>query len=176
MLLWRLIKQQYDLIIRVAATKQAVLGLYIFALLESIIIPIPADPLLIATVLARPKRWRQLALGCTLASVIGGVGGWALGTFFSPYLGEWLTMLPERLAAPAAFSCEQTPALTNASVEAFPGGIRSADSYGGGIILWVRLTGLLPLECTNLVVIIRLSCTVLLTHAGLGRQYLSVRC
>ena len=104
MLLWRLIKQQYDLIIRVAATKQAVLGLYIFALLESIIIPIPADPLLVATVLARPKRWRQLALGCTLASVIGGVGGWALGTFFSPHLGEWLTMLPETLAAPAAFS------------------------------------------------------------------------
>ena len=52
MLLWRLIKQQYDFIIRVAATKPAVGGLYIFAALESIIIPIPADPLLVATVLA----------------------------------------------------------------------------------------------------------------------------
>ena len=104
MLLWRLIKQQYDFIIRVAATKLAVLGLYIFAALESIIIPIPTDPLLVATVLARPKRWRQLALGCTMASVIGGVVGWALGTFFRPYLDEWLAMLPERLAAPAAFA------------------------------------------------------------------------
>jgi membrane protein YqaA with SNARE-associated domain len=104
MLLWRLIKQQYDFIIRIAATKLAVLGLYIFAALESIIIPIPADPLLVATVLARPKRWRQLALGCTVASVIGGVGGWALGTFFSPYLYEWLAMLHERLHAPAAFA------------------------------------------------------------------------
>ena len=103
MLLWRLIKQQYDLIIRVAATKLAVLGLYTFALLESIIIPIPADPLLVATVLAQPKRWRRLALGCTMASVIGGVVGWTLGTFFSPYLHDWLAMLPERLAAPAAF-------------------------------------------------------------------------
>ena len=104
MLLWRLIKQQYDFIIRVAATKLAVMGLYVFAALESIIIPIPADPLLIATVLARPNRWRQLAFGCTMASVIGGVIGWALGTFFRPYLVEWLAMLPERLAAPTAFA------------------------------------------------------------------------
>ena len=71
MLLWRLIKQQYDFIIRVAGTKVAVRALYIFAALESIIIPIPADPLLVATVLARPKRWRQLALGCTV-----GIGYW----------------------------------------------------------------------------------------------------
>ena len=108
MLLWRLIKRQYDFIIRIAATKLAVWGLYIFAALESVIIPIPADPLLIATVLARPKRWRQLALGCTMASVIGGVGGWALGTFFSPYVYEWLAMLPEGLSAPAAFAAVET--------------------------------------------------------------------
>ena len=103
MLLWRLIKRQYDFIIRIAATKLAVWGLYIFAALESVIIPIPADPLLIATVLAQPKRWLQLALGCAMASVIGGVGGWTLGTFFSPYLYEWLAMLPEMIAGLAAF-------------------------------------------------------------------------
>ena len=104
MLLWRLIKRQYDFIIRAAATKLAVRVLYIFAALESIIIPIPADPLLVATVLARPSRWRQLALGCTIASVIGGVGGWTLGTFFSPYLQEWLAQFPTGLAAPSAFA------------------------------------------------------------------------
>jgi len=103
MLLWRLIKRQYEFIIRIAATKLAVWGLYIFAALESVIIPIPADPLLIATVLAQPKRWLQLALGCAMASVIGGVGGWTLGTFFSPYLYEWLAMLPEMIAGLAAF-------------------------------------------------------------------------
>ena len=104
MLLWRLIKQQYDFIIRFAATKLAVRGLYLFAALESIIIPIPADPLLVATVLAKPKRWRQLALGCTIASVIGGVAGWAMGAFLNSYLYDWLAMLPERVAAPAAFA------------------------------------------------------------------------
>ena len=104
MLLWRLIKQQYDFIIRAAATKLAVRALYIFAALESIVIPIPADPLLVATVLARPSRWRQLAVGCTVASVVGGIGGWALGAFFSSYLHEWLALLPPRLAAPSAFA------------------------------------------------------------------------
>jgi membrane protein YqaA with SNARE-associated domain len=104
MLLWRLIKQQYDFIIRAAATKLAVRALYIFTALESIIIPIPADPLLIATVLARPNRWRQLAFGCTMASVIGGVVGWVLGKFFSFYLYDWLSAMPAGLAVPSAFS------------------------------------------------------------------------
>jgi membrane protein YqaA with SNARE-associated domain len=104
MLLWRLIKQQYDFIIRAAATKLAVRALYIFTALESIIIPIPADPLLIATVLARPNRWRQLAFGCTMASVIGGVVGWVLGKFFSFYLYDWLSAMPAGLALPSAFS------------------------------------------------------------------------
>ena len=108
MLLWRFLKKQYDFIIRAAATKLAVKMLYAFAALESIIIPIPADPLLVATVLARPNRWRQLAFGCTMASVIGGVGGWALGAFFSPYLNDWLAVLPERLAAPSAFAAVET--------------------------------------------------------------------
>ena len=35
-----------------------------------------------------------------MASVVGGVCGWALGTFFSPYLYDWLAMLPERVTAP----------------------------------------------------------------------------
>ena len=104
MLLWHFIKQQYDFIIRAAATKTAVLTLYIFVLLEAIIIPIPADPLLAATVLAQPKRWRQLALGCTIASVIGGICGWALGSFFSPFVNEWITVLPENLFGQSTFT------------------------------------------------------------------------
>ena len=60
--------------------------------------------LLIATVLARPNRWRQLAFGCTMASVIGGVVGWVLGKFFSFYLYDWLSAMPAGLAVPSAFS------------------------------------------------------------------------
>ena len=101
-------KKQYDFVIRAAATTLAVRALYIFATLESVIIPVPVDPLLVATVLAQPTRWRQLVFGCTLASVIGGTGGWALGKFFSPYLYEWLAVLPESLAASSAFVAVET--------------------------------------------------------------------
>jgi membrane protein YqaA with SNARE-associated domain len=82
--------------------------MYVFAVLESIIIPVPVDPLLVATVLARPARWRQLAIGCTIASVIGGVGGWAIGRFFSLHIHDWLAVLPAKLAAPAAFAAVET--------------------------------------------------------------------
>ena len=72
MLLWRLIKQQYDFIIRFAATKLAVEDSISLPRSNRLSFPFP-NPLLVATVLARPKRWRQLALGCTMASVIGDV-------------------------------------------------------------------------------------------------------
>jgi len=106
--LWRLLKQQYDFIIRAAATTLAVRAMYLFAALESIIIPVPVDPLLVATVLARPARWRQLTIGCTAASVIGGVGGWAIGAYFSAHIHDWLALLPAKLAAPAAFMAVET--------------------------------------------------------------------
>lgn len=82
--------------------------MYVFAVLESIIIPVPVDPLLVATVLARPARWWRLAIGCTIASVIGGVGGWAIGRFFSLHIHDWLAVLPAKLAAPAAFAAVET--------------------------------------------------------------------
>ena len=49
---WQFLKQQYEFLIRAAATKLAVQAMYVFAVLESIIIPFPVDPLLVATVLA----------------------------------------------------------------------------------------------------------------------------
>ena len=85
---WRFLKQQYDFLVRAAATKSAVWAMYVFAVLASIIIPVPVDPLLVATVLARPARWLQLAIGCTIASVIGGLGGWAIGRFFSLHIHD----------------------------------------------------------------------------------------
>ena len=106
--IWRFLKKQYDLLIRVAATKLAVRSMYLFAVLESIIIPFPVDPLLVATVLARPARWRQFAIGCASASVIGGVGGWAIGRFFSLHIHDGLAVLPAKLATPATYAAVET--------------------------------------------------------------------
>ena len=77
--LWRYCRDQYDRVMRIAGTMLAERLMWLFAVLESIIIPIPVDPLLVATVLARPAAWIRLTAGCTIASVIGGGLGWALG-------------------------------------------------------------------------------------------------
>lgn len=98
------IKATYDRGIKTAGTAFATRFMLAFAVLESIIIPIPVDPLLVAVVLAKPMKWLRMALACTLASVIGGAGGWAIGAIMGLGIHDILSMLPEKLAAPTAFA------------------------------------------------------------------------
>ena len=105
--LWHYTKTQYDRVLKIAQTALAVRLMLLFATFESIIIPFPVDPLLVATVLARPARWVRLALYCTLASVVGGAIGWGLGAFLEIGVEQILAMLPHALAAPAAFDAVQ---------------------------------------------------------------------
>jgi len=105
--LWRFTKAQYDRILKIAGTALAVRLMLLFALLESIIIPIPVDPLLVATVLARPAKWVRLALYCTLASTIGGGIGWIIGAALGVGVDQILALLPHSLATPSAFAAVQ---------------------------------------------------------------------
>ncbi|MDB3891935.1 hypothetical protein N9368_02345 [Alphaproteobacteria bacterium] len=105
--LWRFTKAQYDRILKIAGTALAVRLMLLFALLESIIIPIPVDPLLVATVLARPAKWVRLALYCTLASTIGGGIGWIIGAALGVGVDQILALLPHSLVAPSAFAAVQ---------------------------------------------------------------------
>ena len=105
--LWRLCREQYDRILRIAGTALAERLMMLFAVLESVIIPIPVDQLLVATVLARPVRWVRLTAGCTIASVIGGGIGWALGGVLGVGIEEILAMLPAAIAAPEKFTAVQ---------------------------------------------------------------------
>lgn len=57
---------------------------------ESSFFPIPPDPLLIAMVVARPKKWLRLALITTFASVIGGAFGYLIGYAFQETVGIWI--------------------------------------------------------------------------------------
>lgn len=50
--------------------------------IESSVFPIPPDIILIPMVMANPKRWWMIALVCTIASVLGGLLGYAIGMFF----------------------------------------------------------------------------------------------
>ena len=67
-----------------------VLALLTFA--ESVFFPIPPDVLLAPMVLAKPHRAWPLATLTTIASVIGGVVGYALGYFmFEPWIQPIIT-------------------------------------------------------------------------------------
>ena len=54
---------------------------------ESIVSPLPPDFLLAPMSVAAPERAFRLALLTTLASVLGGVGGYLIGAYFMDYFG-----------------------------------------------------------------------------------------
>lgn len=61
--------------------------LFIFSFSEAIFLFIPVDPLLIAILLVGAKRWIYYAVFTTVASVAGGVVGYAIGFFFFDTVG-----------------------------------------------------------------------------------------
>jgi len=62
----------------------------VFAFLESIIIPIPTDPLLIAKATAEPKKALNLSLWVSLFSVSGGVAGYFIGDQLWSYISSFM--------------------------------------------------------------------------------------
>ena len=56
--------------------------------IESSFFPIPPDVMLIPMVLAAPTRWVRIALIATVASVIGGYFGYAIGAFAMDTVGQ----------------------------------------------------------------------------------------
>jgi len=76
-----MLRRLYDWTMAQAATPHAMATLALVAFIESSIFPIPPDVLIIPMVLAaREKAWR-IALVCTVASVVGGFAGYAIGLF-----------------------------------------------------------------------------------------------
>ncbi|UHS61030.1 DedA family protein [Agrobacterium vaccinii] len=76
-----MLKRLYAWTMALAARKTAVWWLAIVAFVESSVFVVPADVLFIPMVLARPKRAMFYALVATVASVLGGIGGWYLGHY-----------------------------------------------------------------------------------------------
>jgi len=68
-----------DWVISLGQRKSATSWLYGLSFLESIIFPLPIDPLLAGIVMARPHHYIRLAIMTGLASTLGGVMGWAIG-------------------------------------------------------------------------------------------------
>ncbi|QQR70042.1 MAG: DedA family protein [Alphaproteobacteria bacterium] len=65
-------------------------ALAIVSFIESSIFPIPPDVMLIPMCLANRDRAFRFALVCTLASVLGGMLGYAIGFFAFETVGKWI--------------------------------------------------------------------------------------
>ena len=78
----------YDWTLHWGETPQALAALFLIAVAESSVFPIPPDVLLIAIVAARPQAWARAAGVCTAGSVVGGMLGYAIGAGFMATLGQ----------------------------------------------------------------------------------------
>ncbi len=75
----RLFSALYDRVIRWSRHPHALRYLVALSFAESSFFPVPPDVMLAPMTLARPERGWHYAFWCTLASVIGGVAGYAIG-------------------------------------------------------------------------------------------------
>ena len=83
-----MLRRVYDWMLRLAAHKHGEWALAAVSFIESSVFPIPPDVLLLPMVLAdRTKAWR-LATIATIASVIGGFFGYAIGYFLFETVGK----------------------------------------------------------------------------------------
>lgn len=83
------LRRLYDFVMRLAASPRAELWLALVSFAESSFFPAPPDLMLMPMCLARRDRALRYALVCTVASVLGGLLGYAIGR----YVGDGLLRL-----------------------------------------------------------------------------------
>ncbi|MEO0566767.1 MAG: YqaA family protein [Pseudomonadota bacterium] len=82
------LRRLYDWSIALADHPKALWGLAFVAFIESSVFPIPPDVLMIPMIIARPSRAWLIASVALVASVLGGIAGYAIGAFAYEQLGE----------------------------------------------------------------------------------------
>ena len=85
-----MLRKLYDWTLKLAARPNALTALGIVSFAESSFFPVPPDVLLIPMVLARRERAWLIAGVCTVASVLGGLLGYAIGFYLFETLGRWV--------------------------------------------------------------------------------------
>ena len=88
-----MLRRVYDWCIAAADKPYALWILGAVAFAESSFFPIPPDIMLLPMSLARPARAWLFATLCTIASVAGGVLGYAIGALLYDSVGTWLINL-----------------------------------------------------------------------------------
>ena len=85
-----LLRRLYDRVVAAAGKPHATWTMGAVSFAESSFFPIPPDVMLLPMSLARPKRAWWFATVCTIASVAGGVVGYAIGALLYDSIGQWL--------------------------------------------------------------------------------------
>jgi membrane protein YqaA with SNARE-associated domain len=85
-----MIKRVYDWCIDAAHKPYALWILAIVSFAESSFFPVPPDVMLVPMSLAQPKRAWVYAGVCTVASVLGGILGYAIGALLYDSIGHWV--------------------------------------------------------------------------------------
>lgn len=83
-----MIRGLYDWTLALASHPRALWALAFVSFIESSVFPIPPDIMLIPMILAAPSRAWLIAAVCTVASVLGGIAGYAIGALAFDTLGE----------------------------------------------------------------------------------------
>jgi len=83
-----MLRRLYDWMMRLAAGPHALPALGVVSFAESSIFPIPPDAMIVPMVLARPDRAWAIALVATVASVLGGIAGYAIGYYLFATVGQ----------------------------------------------------------------------------------------
>ncbi|MEZ5996248.1 MAG: YqaA family protein [Hyphomonadaceae bacterium] len=77
-----------DRTLSLARSPNAERALFAISFAESSFFPLPPDLLLGPMAAAQPSRWLRYALTCTVASVLGGLLGYAIGMFLMDSIGQ----------------------------------------------------------------------------------------
>ncbi|HEX5213734.1 MAG TPA: YqaA family protein [Pseudolabrys sp.] len=88
-----MLRRLYDWCVAAAGKPHAIGILTAVAFAESSFFPIPPDVMLVPMSLARPDRAFRIATWCTVASVAGGMLGYAIGAVLYDSVGGWLIHL-----------------------------------------------------------------------------------
>jgi membrane protein YqaA with SNARE-associated domain len=85
-----MLQRLYDKVIALSESPKALPALAAVSFAESSFFPIPPDVVLVPMALAQPHKARLYALVCTIASVLGGLVGYAIGALLYDTVGQWL--------------------------------------------------------------------------------------
>ena len=83
-----MLRRLYDWTLNLAQHRHAMWALAAVSFIESSFFPIPPDILIIAMILAAPSKAWMVAAVCTVASVLGGLFGYAIGSVLFHELGR----------------------------------------------------------------------------------------